>query len=653
MPPSRVVGFKNFRCIVMGHRQTKTFLTLGFLALGLLFLAVVGVWTKTVSTNNNNLLKMSHEQDQRHLIFSMRDASHQRALSLYRMANMSDPFERDEEYLRFKQFAVQFISARQTLLEHYLSEPEQRIWDQIRPLIGRGEKIQNRIVDLIVDDKPEQAHRLIQEDLLPIQSTVMQELTNMLSFTRGEMDQNLHRASQESRRHYVLILVLVGVALVVGLLIANYVTKRTQAAEKWLVDQHQKIRTLYEAASRTGQTPEQQARNILRLGCEFLGLHTGVIVKTHSAQKQFEVLCGYSDNANMTFPSRMPLKNSFIETTMNSQCPTAVQSAETDGSSDQCVLLEKTKAYIAMPVLVNDSRYGVVAFLSNSVKSAPFTEADRELVRLIASWVSFTLERQQAQQQLREAKDAAESANRTKSVFLANMSHELRTPLHTIIGYSDLLKEEVEENQHTQYSEDLDIIQASGQHLLSLISNLLDLTKIEMGKIELNCETTDIAPLLDEAAVSIKPLSEKNHNSFDVTCLNNVGTVYTDTGKLRQILLNLLNNACKFTHKGKISLTAWREQCPEGDWLYLEVKDTGIGMSKKQINNLFKLFSQASPEISKNYGGSGLGLAISKKICETLGGDIVVDSEPDNGSTFTVCLPCLTNEGAMVEEAYA
>ena len=189
--------------------------------------------------------------------------------------------------------------------------------------------------------------------------------------------------------------------------------------------------------------------------------------------------------------------------------------------------------------------------------------------------------------------------------------------------------------------------------MLSLISNILDLTKIEVGKIELAMETYEIKSMLDEVEVSLKPLVDKNDNQLNLQVLNDLGSMYTDSTKLRQVLLNLLNNAAKFTHKGTITLTAWREPCPEDDWLYVEVKDSGIGMSKKQINNLFKVFSQASPNISKNYGGSGLGLAIGKKICELLGGDIVVESEPDKGSTFTICLPYRMHQHQLDIQAIA
>lgn len=638
----------------MEQIRTKTFIRMGFFAIALLFFAVVGVWLKTVSTNSGNLQHMALEEDQRQIIFTMRDASYQRAISLFRMAAMRDPFERDEEFLRYKQYAVEFIIARGKLLQHNLDQAELAIWEKTKPLIVRGQQFQNQIVELILEEQNERAFHLIQNELMPIQIAVMNELTSMLDHARGEMDSEIRLASATTQAHYILIFVLVFIALITGWVIAKYVIAKTAAAENVLIDQNKQIRALYEASSQSGHSVDEQIQNIVKLGCEFLDMQAGVIVRFNKDQPNGKILNSYSDDDTLTVDELLSESQSEHRVDCDFNDILAVADNSLDNQLSQpCLFNGKAKAYIAIPLNVHRNTMGFLAFLSNETRHSDFSETNKEMVRLIGSWASFTLERQQAQQQLLEAKDAAELANRTKSAFLANMSHELRTPLHTIIGYSDILKEEVAENQHQHYLEDLSIIHSSGEHLLSLISNILDLTKIEVGKMELAMETYDIKSMLDEVEVSLKPLVDKNDNQLNLQVLNDLGSMYTDSTKLRQVLLNLLNNAAKFTHKGTITLTAWREPCPEDDWLYVEVKDSGIGMSKKQINNLFKVFSQASPNIAKNYGGSGLGLAIGKKICELLGGDIVVESEPDKGSTFTICLPYRMHQHQLDIQAIA
>lgn len=233
--------------------------------------------------------------------------------------------------------------------------------------------------------------------------------------------------------------------------------------------------------------------------------------------------------------------------------------------------------------------------------------------------------------------EALLAATQAKSDFLASMSHELRTPLNAIIGYSDLLKEElVEDEKLDAYSDDLDKIHYSGKHLLSLISNILDLSKIEAGKMDLVLGKTTVHGVLDEVAATVQPLMSKNNNRFEVTYSDDLGSIVTDTTKLRQVLFNLLSNAAKFTQDGSIILKASRLAKRGQGTIQFQVIDTGIGLSREQIDKLFQPFSQATDTTSHKYGGSGLGLEISKKICKMLGGTITVDSKLGNGSIFTI-----------------
>lgn len=229
-------------------------------------------------------------------------------------------------------------------------------------------------------------------------------------------------------------------------------------------------------------------------------------------------------------------------------------------------------------------------------------------------------------------------ATRAKSDFLANMSHELRTPLNAIIGYSDLLKEDFEDDMQYKYVKDVDKIHYSGKHLLSLISNILDLSKIEAGKMEITFSNTPLHALLDEVAASVQPLMSKNNNKFEVQYSDDIGEIFTDTTKVRQVLLNLLSNAAKFTRDASVLLTAERTLHKDKVAIIFKVTDKGIGMSPDQLKKLFQPFSQASSETAKKYGGTGLGLDISKKICAMLGGSIAVESLPGKGSTFTVTI---------------
>jgi signal transduction histidine kinase len=238
---------------------------------------------------------------------------------------------------------------------------------------------------------------------------------------------------------------------------------------------------------------------------------------------------------------------------------------------------------------------------------------------------------------LREAKELADAANRAKSIFLAKMSHEFRTPLNAVIGYSEILLEDAEAaSASADRVSDLKRINAAGKHLLSLVTEVLDITKIESDRIDLNVEAFDVNALLYDIASTSKPLIDANGNTFDLQAPPGLGVVKTDPTKLRQVLLNLLSNAAKFTNKGVITLVAARHRTTASDWIDFQVKDNGIGISKANMERLFQNFGQASPETSKKYGGTGLGLAISRQYCALMGGGITVTSEVGRGSCFSV-----------------
>ncbi len=241
--------------------------------------------------------------------------------------------------------------------------------------------------------------------------------------------------------------------------------------------------------------------------------------------------------------------------------------------------------------------------------------------------------------ELLEARREAEAANSAKSQFLANMSHELRTPLNAILGYSEMLQEEVEDLGPDEMISDLGKIHTAGKHLLSLINDVLDLSKIEAGKMELHPETFDVLQMIEEVATTVKPLATKNGNRLDVLRTNQLGTMHADLTKVRQMLLNLLSNACKFTENGNVTLTVEREHDHGRDTLVFQVSDTGIGMTPEQMEKLFEVFAQADSSIASKYGGTGLGLAITKRFCQLMGGDVQVESQPGEGSIFTVRLP--------------
>ncbi|WP_416356920.1 response regulator [Aureimonas phyllosphaerae] len=274
-------------------------------------------------------------------------------------------------------------------------------------------------------------------------------------------------------------------------------------------------------------------------------------------------------------------------------------------------------------------------FLSQAI---PIRDETGTITRWFGTNTDITSQRA-AEQELAAAKEAAENANRAKSQFIANMSHELRTPLSAVIGYAEMLEEEVEDLGEAHLLTDLKKIEQNARHLLSLINDVLDLSKIEAERMDVYAESFRLSDVLDEVASTVGSLITKKNNRLAVEKDGDLGEMHTDQVKLRQCLINLLSNAAKFTEEGTITLSASREPQDGGDWIRLEVTDTGIGMTPEQVERLFERFAQADESTTRKFGGTGLGLAITRAFCRLLGGDIGVTSAEGQGTTFTIRIP--------------
>jgi signal transduction histidine kinase len=309
------------------------------------------------------------------------------------------------------------------------------------------------------------------------------------------------------------------------------------------------------------------------------------------------------------------------------------------------LLSSRLQKVVSDPILhLADVADGVSSTEDYSVRAVK--HGQDELGGLIDAFNGMLRQIQRRDEALIVARDKAEEVSRTKSAFLANMSHELRTPLNAVIGYSEMLQEEVTERGQRELVPDLVKIHSAGKHLLGLINDILDLSKIEAGKMTIHAETFEVPTLLQDVMSTIQPLIEKNGNTLSLETGPELGDMHSDVTRVRQVLLNLLSNASKFTSKGTVTLGVRRERVDGASWIVFSVRDSGIGMTPDQVSKLFLPFTQADSSTTRKYGGTGLGLAISRAFCTMMGGEIRVESAWGQGSTFTVRLPASMDSAA-------
>jgi len=630
--------------------RTKAIVTLGFSAILVSFVVLLGLWVSNVFNNERILKNIADAQLETRQISVMRNAALRRAIALHRMGIMDDPFDQEEEERRFRILGGTFLAEQEKVLSHPKIGKEKLAWDAVRKTLNKGGRAQNQVLAMILNEDIDKANKLLLDEVVPTQDIFVGEISGILDTQRENVESKIAEVTHRNRTTYWLIGLFGSVAFILGIFII-YIIRRTEKTEEALLEQGNRVRELYKVSSMAGLDIDSQINEMLALGCRLLELEIAKVCRIDISEDTNTFLFTLAPKEyGLKVGTSLPLHKTFCSVTFSADEAVAINNTVASTHADSPYYeFSQLESYIATTVSVHGKKYGTVNFSSRFPRKAPYTSTDKDLVNLIGSWIGLALERQFSQEELYTAKEHAEAANQTKSAFLANMSHELRTPLNAIIGYSELLIEDVSDTKNHTITTDLLNISTSGHHLLTLINDILDLSKIEAGKMELVIQKTEISPLIGEMIDTFRPSLKKNNDELKIEQDDSLGYVMVDPTRLKQVLLNLFSNAVKFTENGVITIYVRKINRHEKSWVVIQVADTGIGISEEDISHLFQPFRQANTNTSTKYGGTGFGLAISRRICRMMGGDISAESEKGKGSTFTIWLPVDSGDDTPAE----
>lgn len=620
--------------------RSKVIIVTGFATIMVCLVVLLSVWVFNVYNNEAILNDIADAQLETRQIATLRNAAYRRALALHRMSIMPDPFDQEEEERRFYELGSIFRSTRSDILSKPMKIQEKMAWEKIRITLNKGSSAQNQVLQLILEEKLDTANKLLLDDVVPTQDIFVDGISDILDTQRSEVEFKITEATHLNRTTFWLIGLFGSVAVMLGAF-TIFVVRRTGKTEEALLNQGRRIRELYKVSSEGSLNIDEQISEMIKLGCRLLDLEIAKVCRIEPDKNTNTFLYTHAPKEYGVDPGIvLPLDKTFCSITFASERAIAINNTgESEHADSKYYEFSQLESYIAANVKVSNQKYGTVNFSSRYPRENGFTDTDKDLVNLIGSWVGLSLERKMGQEELFEAKESAEAANKTKSAFLANMSHELRTPLNAIIGYSELMIEDIKETSDMQFMPDLNNISKSGHHLLTLINDILDISKIEAGKMKLSLHETNISTLINETIMTIQPSLKKNNDTLIVNNQDDLGNTMVDPIRLKQALINLFSNAVKFTENGVITINTGLTVREEKTWITIQVIDTGIGIPEDEIDTLFQPFQQSTTGAEMKYGGTGLGLAISRRVCRLMGGDISVESIKDEGSTFTIWLP--------------
>jgi len=615
---------------------SENILFVGFGFIGLFSVVFAVVWSYSLYDSQKRLTRISSQREEVNLVNKLKHISLKRNTTILRMIVTSDEFERDDEHMYILSLGEEFIRIRNKLFLNYFHEDEIEQWEQAAKYIKEGAKIQYKIFDLLHDGKNSEVIHLLNK-LFQLQSNINVELNKLIDIVNANEEGEIKEAESTGVYFSYLVAFLLFSSVILSFIIAQYVVKKTKNLENKFRDYGYKLRELYNIVSESGIDDKSKVEVLLYSSCKLFNMDNAIVVEVNKEEAikntVYDIWTGNKLNSYVIGE----IKNKLCDFSLypDNGVIEILDYELSEQWAQNEKILKDINASISIPFKVNNESYGILFFLKKEKHNMKLSVEECDLVKLVSSWIGFSIGREVDTKRLRYLKEVAEHASNAKTDFLGNMSHELRTPMHAILSYSRFGVKRFSTASDEKKLSYFKRINNSAESLLTLLNDILDLGELEENKMEFHIEYNNINNLILDVVSEFSAMLQDKKLLLEYDHKQKLSPIKFDEGRMRQVIRNLVSNAIKFSEKNSVISI----QCENQPNLFIfHIIDQGIGIPEDELIDIFDKFKQSS-KTKTGAGGTGLGLAISRQIIDAHKGQIWAENNSGCGSIFSFSIP--------------
>ena len=623
----------------MQGSNSKRVILIGFGAVVAVAMFLVAAWVNSTVVTDHRIEALTEQFNELQQVFTMRDVAHRRTIALQRMVSTDDPFTRIDEYTEFQSLVDEFVEAREKFQSQEKDSRDEEQWQKIRPLILRNAQLQNTVAQLVLDEKPEEAEQLLDEQVKPVQEAVLLELTRLFEWERSKALTQLNRAQQDNQGHLLLVVALGIVVLLVSGIVLLLVVRSTSSSESQLLEHSAKMRSLFSLAVKRDVGVDQRIRETLALGCEVFGSEAGTICRIeHDGELLSYGHTFVREHSSVKFDALVPWKKSIIQNFASKPQPIALHDvAKSRFRQVSCYEFSQFESIIAAPIYVEQAFYGAVLFVRRQVREQEFSKIDLETIRLLSEWLGVNLERESDHHRLEQLRSAAESENYAKNRLLASLSEEILYPLKIVNDYAKALMEH--DGLEREVAQASSIIANEVAQLKFVFNDIRTMSRLENNTLEAEEDNIFCEYFVRELQQAIGIKARSNGLRFEVFASTALPEqIRFDEKYLKQSLLNICDVAVRHTADGCISLEL--KYLEDKHALQIIITDIYLGAAHQELDEVLLSLNGDSQSIASVQNGDQLSLVVAKKLIVQLGGELALIKEGEQDSKVIITIPC-------------